>query len=120
VFSLMLKSFSKEDLKDLYKLVKAKYKSTRPVEDLDVLLWGDLKTMFDPHVEDQIWKNQQPYKVLDWKLYDSYVLNKKLQVRIVGIKSFLNAASITAALIDVNTSQSKLVLLENFNENYSK
>ncbi|GKE92524.1 hypothetical protein Tco_1573619 [Tanacetum coccineum] len=40
--------------------------------------------------------------------------------RIVGIKSVLNAASITAALIDVNADQSKLVLLENFNENYSK
>ncbi|GKA26107.1 protein phosphatase 2C family protein [Tanacetum coccineum] len=34
--------------------------------------------------------------------------------------SLLNAASITAALIDVNVAQSKLVLLENFNENYSK
>ncbi|GKB80451.1 putative ribonuclease H-like domain-containing protein [Tanacetum coccineum] len=40
--------------------------------------------------------------------------------RDVGIKSLLNAASITAALIDVNAAQSKLVLLENFNENYSK
>ncbi|GJX14041.1 hypothetical protein Tco_0205799 [Tanacetum coccineum] len=29
-------------------------------------------------------------------------------------------ASVTAALIDVNAAQSKLVLLENFNENYSK
>ncbi|GJV63322.1 hypothetical protein Tco_1474150 [Tanacetum coccineum] len=38
----------------------------------------------------------------------------------VGIKSLLNAASITAVLIDVNAAQSKLVLLENFNENYSK
>ncbi|GJW70410.1 hypothetical protein Tco_0127327 [Tanacetum coccineum] len=42
------------------------------------------------------------------------------QGRIVGIKSLLNAVSITAALIDVNAAQSKLVLLENFNENYSK
>ncbi|GKA67265.1 retrovirus-related pol polyprotein from transposon TNT 1-94, partial [Tanacetum coccineum] len=32
----------------------------------------------------------------------------------------LNAASIIATLIDVNAAQSKLVLLENFNENYSK
>ncbi|GKD17500.1 hypothetical protein Tco_1206658 [Tanacetum coccineum] len=62
IFSHMLKSFSREDL---YKLVKAKYKSTRPVEDLDLLLWGDLKTMFEPHVEDTVWKNQQDYKVLD-------------------------------------------------------
>ncbi|GKD50167.1 hypothetical protein Tco_1279143 [Tanacetum coccineum] len=40
---------------DLYKLVKAKYESTRPVEDLDLLLWGDLKTKFEPHVEDKIY-----------------------------------------------------------------
>ncbi|GKC10428.1 hypothetical protein Tco_1007210 [Tanacetum coccineum] len=71
IFSQMLKSFSREDLEDLYKLVKAKYGSTRPVEDLDVILYGDLKTMFEPHVEDQVWKNQDDYKVLDWKLYDS-------------------------------------------------
>ncbi|GKB81936.1 hypothetical protein Tco_0948831 [Tanacetum coccineum] len=71
IFSHMLKSFSREDLEDLYKLVKAKYKSTRPVEDLDLLLLGDFKTMFEPHVEDIVWRNQQDYKVLDWKLYDS-------------------------------------------------
>ncbi|GKE00976.1 hypothetical protein Tco_1388959 [Tanacetum coccineum] len=35
IFIHMLKSFSREDL---YKLVKAKYESTRPVEDLDLLL----------------------------------------------------------------------------------
>ncbi|GKD09174.1 hypothetical protein Tco_1188859, partial [Tanacetum coccineum] len=67
----MLKSFGREDLEDLYKLVKAKYESTRPVEYMDLLLWGDLKTMFKPHVEDKVWRNQQEYKVLNWKLYES-------------------------------------------------
>ncbi|GJY88917.1 hypothetical protein Tco_0503545 [Tanacetum coccineum] len=38
----------------------------------------------------------------------------------VGIKSFLMMFGITTVLIDVNAAQSKLVLLENFNENYSK
>ncbi|GJR70662.1 hypothetical protein Tco_0016727 [Tanacetum coccineum] len=71
VFSHMLKSFDREDLETLYKLVKAKYRSTRPVEDLDLVLYGDLKTMFEPHVEDNVWKNQSDYRVLDWKLYDS-------------------------------------------------
>ncbi|GJZ56391.1 hypothetical protein Tco_0611584 [Tanacetum coccineum] len=71
VFSHMLKSFDREDFETLWKLVKAKYGSTRPVEDLDLILYGDLKTMFEPHVEDQVWKNQQDYRVLDWKLYDS-------------------------------------------------
>ncbi|GJW91470.1 hypothetical protein Tco_0169023 [Tanacetum coccineum] len=65
VFSQMLKSFDSQDLEDLYKLVKAKYGSTRLVEDLDLILYGDLKTMFDPHVEDRVWRNQQDYRVLD-------------------------------------------------------
>ncbi|GJU13599.1 hypothetical protein Tco_1135995 [Tanacetum coccineum] len=71
IFSHMLKSFDREDLETFYKLVKAKYKSTKPVEDLDLVLWNDLKTMFEPHVEDAVWRNQQDYKVLSWKLYDS-------------------------------------------------
>ncbi|GJX16250.1 hypothetical protein Tco_0217082 [Tanacetum coccineum] len=71
VFSQMLKSFDRQDLEDLYKLIKAKYGSTRPVEDLDLILYGDLKTMFDPHIEDRVWRNQHDYIVLDWKIYDS-------------------------------------------------
>ncbi|GJW80023.1 hypothetical protein Tco_0143998 [Tanacetum coccineum] len=55
IFSQMLKSFDMEDLEYLYKLVKAKYESTRPVEDLDLLLWDDLKTMFEPYVEYKIY-----------------------------------------------------------------
>ncbi|GJT46391.1 hypothetical protein Tco_0955106 [Tanacetum coccineum] len=45
---------------------------------------------------------------------------KKQKGRIVGINNFLMLFGVTAALIDVNAAQSKLVLLENFNENYSK
>ncbi|GKB93229.1 hypothetical protein Tco_0979366 [Tanacetum coccineum] len=54
VFSHMLKSFDREDFKTLWKLVKAKYGSKRPVEDLDLILWGYLKTMFEPHIEDRV------------------------------------------------------------------
>ncbi|GJX82751.1 ribonuclease H-like domain-containing protein, partial [Tanacetum coccineum] len=54
VFSHMLKSFNREDLETLYKLVKDKYGSARPVKDLDLVLYGDLKTMFEPHVEDNV------------------------------------------------------------------
>ncbi|GJU11614.1 hypothetical protein Tco_1134010 [Tanacetum coccineum] len=42
-----------------------------------------------------------------------------LPISPVGIKSLLNAVSITFALVSVNATQSKLVLLKNFNENYS-
>ncbi|GKE28264.1 hypothetical protein Tco_1443648 [Tanacetum coccineum] len=53
------------------KLVKAKHGYTRPEEDYERVLWGDLKTMFEPHVEDLVWRNLQGNKVLIWKLFDS-------------------------------------------------
>ncbi|GJS72794.1 hypothetical protein Tco_0705635 [Tanacetum coccineum] len=71
IFNQMLKSFNREDLEDLYKLVKVRYGSTRPVESMDYLLWNDMKIMFEPHVKDEVWKLQNGYKVLEWKLYDS-------------------------------------------------
>ncbi|GJT65420.1 MAK10-like protein [Tanacetum coccineum] len=80
VSSHMLKSFNMEDLETLWKLVKAKHGSTRTEEAYERVLWGDLKTMFDPHVEDQVWRNQQDYKVLDCKIYNScgvYSLRKQ-------------------------------------------
>nr|GFD06316.1 hypothetical protein [Tanacetum cinerariifolium] len=45
IFSQMLKSFDGEDLKDLYKLVKSRFESTRPMESMDYLLWSDMKIM---------------------------------------------------------------------------
>ncbi|GJV57414.1 hypothetical protein Tco_1458419 [Tanacetum coccineum] len=71
IFSQMLKNFDREDLEYLYKLVKARYGSTRPVENMYYLLWNDMKIMFEPHVEDEVWKLQNGYKVLEWKLYNS-------------------------------------------------
>ncbi|GKD36551.1 hypothetical protein Tco_1252060, partial [Tanacetum coccineum] len=47
------KNFEREDLETMWKLVKAKHGSTRPEEGYERVLWDDLKTMFDPHVEDQ-------------------------------------------------------------------
>nr|GEW27218.1 hypothetical protein [Tanacetum cinerariifolium] len=72
IFSQMLKSFNREDLEDLYKLLKARYESTRLMDNINYLLWSDMKTMFELYVEDEVWKRQQGYKVLEWKLHDSY------------------------------------------------
>ncbi|GKC52327.1 hypothetical protein Tco_1075072 [Tanacetum coccineum] len=81
--------------------------------------------MFKPHVKDRVWRNQQDYRVLDWKLYDSCGVHslrmQHMHIHMLVEKRYpLTPATITAVLIDVNAAQSKLVLLENFNENYSK
>ncbi|GJT23473.1 hypothetical protein Tco_0893410 [Tanacetum coccineum] len=58
----------KEGRKSYYQIMRADGKSQ--IGRLGFNL-GDLKTMFEPHVEDKVLRNQQDYKVLDWKLYDS-------------------------------------------------
>ncbi|GKA65726.1 hypothetical protein Tco_0765433, partial [Tanacetum coccineum] len=63
--------FDREDLENLWKLVKAKHGNTRPEEGYERVLWGYLKTMFKHHIEDLIWRNFQGKKVLLWRLYDS-------------------------------------------------
>ncbi|GKD05723.1 hypothetical protein Tco_1180697 [Tanacetum coccineum] len=70
IFSAMLDDFDRQDVLDLYRLVKERFESTSP-EGYDRLLWGDLITLFEPSEEDEIWKAQQDYTLISWRLYDS-------------------------------------------------
>ncbi|GJQ92273.1 putative ribonuclease H-like domain-containing protein [Tanacetum coccineum] len=55
-FGAMLKDFTREDLIELYRLVMQKYGTNRPKDAYDRVLWSDLRTMFDPPLnEDAIW-----------------------------------------------------------------
>ncbi|GJS94968.1 putative reverse transcriptase domain-containing protein [Tanacetum coccineum] len=69
VLSEMLEDFDRQDVEELYRLVKERYSASRP-EGYDLMLWGDLHTLFEPDEEDEIWKNQQEYNVISWSLYD--------------------------------------------------
>ncbi|GJT99374.1 hypothetical protein Tco_1109713 [Tanacetum coccineum] len=71
-FTKMLKNFNREDLEVLWGIVKARFKKTELVNYMDKFLHLNLKTMFEHHVEDNVWKEQQGLvKVLNWKLFDS-------------------------------------------------
>ncbi|GJR66032.1 hypothetical protein Tco_0012097 [Tanacetum coccineum] len=71
-FGKMVKNFNKEDLEVLWSIVKARFMKTEPVNYMDNFLLLNLKTMFEHHVEDNVWKNQHGLvKELNWKLYDS-------------------------------------------------
>ncbi|GJX80875.1 hypothetical protein Tco_0329024 [Tanacetum coccineum] len=56
VFSEMLEDFDRQDVEELYRLVKEKYSASR-LEGYDLMLWGDLYTLFESVEEDEIWKN---------------------------------------------------------------
>nr|GEV23989.1 copia protein [Tanacetum cinerariifolium] len=71
IFSHMLKDYDKEDVETIWKLVKAKYGLTRPEEDYERVIYGNLKVMFEPHIKDEVWKMQQRYNVVRWILFNS-------------------------------------------------
>ncbi|GKF74616.1 hypothetical protein Tco_0220948, partial [Tanacetum coccineum] len=76
IFTAMLDDFDRQDVLDLYRLVKERCETTS-LEGYDRLLWEDLITLFEPSNEDEIWKAQQDYTLISWMLYDScgvYVL----------------------------------------------
>nr|GEU28611.1 retrovirus-related Pol polyprotein from transposon TNT 1-94 [Tanacetum cinerariifolium] len=71
-FGTMFKNFNIEDLEVLRSIFKERFKKTKSVDDMDNLLFQTIKTMFELHVEDIIWKYQQgAVKVNNWKLFDS-------------------------------------------------
>ncbi|GJX21128.1 hypothetical protein Tco_0223805 [Tanacetum coccineum] len=70
IFSEMLDDFDRQDVLYLHKLVKARYMTSSP-EGYDLMLWGDLKILFEPDEEDKVWRNQQGYNLISWRLYDS-------------------------------------------------
>ncbi|GJX71344.1 hypothetical protein Tco_0308515 [Tanacetum coccineum] len=70
IFSEMLDDFDRQGVMDLHILVKERYNTTS-LEGYDLLLWGDLKTLFEPCEEDKVWRNQQGYNLISWRLFDS-------------------------------------------------
>ncbi|GJW27485.1 hypothetical protein Tco_0044360 [Tanacetum coccineum] len=48
IFSAMLDDFDRQDVLDLYRLVKERFE-TASLEGYDRLLWGDLITLFEPN-----------------------------------------------------------------------
>ncbi|GJR06150.1 hypothetical protein Tco_0529134 [Tanacetum coccineum] len=74
----MLKDFTREDLIELYRLVMQKYGTNRPEDAYDRVLWSDLKTMFDPPLnEDAIWSLPLQQKMISWRYYDKCAVHSQ-------------------------------------------
>ncbi|GJR49718.1 hypothetical protein Tco_1400239 [Tanacetum coccineum] len=64
----------KEGKMGYFQLIRAdgsSKRNTRPEEAYERVLWGDLKVMFEPDVESEVWRNLQGYNVTVWKLFSS-------------------------------------------------
>ncbi|GJR15343.1 hypothetical protein Tco_0797995 [Tanacetum coccineum] len=71
-FQGLLNDLTRDDLKELYRLMMLKYGDSRPKEEYERVLWEDLKTMFDPpSTEDVVWSLTHQQKVLSWRYFHS-------------------------------------------------
>ncbi|GJU04113.1 hypothetical protein Tco_1114451 [Tanacetum coccineum] len=61
-FSEMVTRFDRLDLVELYNLVMKRFETTTP-EGVDLVPWGDLRTMFDANAEDELWQNQERWNL---------------------------------------------------------
>ncbi|GJU21224.1 hypothetical protein Tco_1154566 [Tanacetum coccineum] len=55
---------------DLHRLVEERYATSIP-KGYDLMLWGDLKILYQPNEEDDVWRHQHEYNLISWRLFDS-------------------------------------------------
>nr|GEU33077.1 uncharacterized mitochondrial protein AtMg00810-like [Tanacetum cinerariifolium] len=70
----MLKHFDREDLIQLWTLVKETLSIRQATSDKEKEIWMELKRLFKPDVEDQLWTHTQAlmHDPVEWRLYDTY------------------------------------------------
>ncbi|GJY66313.1 hypothetical protein Tco_0468551 [Tanacetum coccineum] len=69
IFSEMLDDMT-DKINRTYTVISRRYATSRP-EGYDLMLWGDLKILFQPDEEDEVWRHQHEYNLISWRLFDS-------------------------------------------------
>nr|GEV86627.1 hypothetical protein [Tanacetum cinerariifolium] len=73
-FIYLLKYLYREDLNQLWRLVKETLSNRPPTSDKEMELWVELSRLYEPDHEDQLWTHTQNlmHAPVEWKLYNSY------------------------------------------------
>nr|GEZ40403.1 hypothetical protein [Tanacetum cinerariifolium] len=81
----LLKHLDREDLNQLWALVKESLSNRPPTSDKEIELWVELKRLYELDDEDQLWTHTQNlmHAPVEWKLYDTCGVHHE---RIVGNK----------------------------------
>nr|GEZ08836.1 hypothetical protein [Tanacetum cinerariifolium] len=101
-FITLLKNFDREDLEDLWKIMKAKFSTSKPTNFSDDYLLVTLKTMFEKtDAQDVIWRSQQTE-------HGQALLLELMLLR----RPKENTKCVSAAGEELTAAKHKLILLE--------
>ncbi|GJS10803.1 hypothetical protein Tco_0367599 [Tanacetum coccineum] len=71
-FGAMMKSISRDDLTELYRIVMKRYGMDGPEDKLEKEFWKCLRTMFEePLSTDLIWSEIGQKRIISWRYYDT-------------------------------------------------
>ncbi|GKE30624.1 hypothetical protein Tco_1446008, partial [Tanacetum coccineum] len=69
-FTEMVSRVDRLDFIALHSLVMKRFKTSTP-ERIDLIIWGNLRTMFEANAEDDLWKNQEEWILKSWNFHDN-------------------------------------------------
>nr|GEZ16824.1 hypothetical protein [Tanacetum cinerariifolium] len=93
-FMDMLKHLDREDLNQLWTLVKETLNVRPTSSDKEMEIWVELKRLFESNIEDQLWTHTQNmmHAPVEWKLYDTcevhYVTSKDKEIFMLVEKDY--------------------------------
>ncbi|GJX73681.1 hypothetical protein Tco_0312276 [Tanacetum coccineum] len=68
-------------------------------KDKEIELWVELKRLFEPDVDDELWKSQKHVHDITWRLYDTCGVHHAIKSRFRGMEASRNAKNLLETTI---------------------
>ncbi|GKD65619.1 hypothetical protein Tco_1307727 [Tanacetum coccineum] len=106
-FGAMMKSISRDDLTELYRIVMKRYGMDGPEDKLEKAFWKCLRTMFEePLSTDPIWSEIGQKKIISWRYYDTcraHCLNlESMDVYMLSDRKYPLSAEMCQTMLKMN------------------
>ncbi|GKA02479.1 hypothetical protein Tco_0675144 [Tanacetum coccineum] len=112
-FGAMLKSISRYDLTELYRIVMNRYGMDGPEDKLEKGFWKCLRIMFEePLSTDSIWSELGQQKIISWRYYDTcrvHCLNlESMEVYMLSERKYPLSAEVCQTMLKMKLLDGKM------------
>ncbi|GJZ75983.1 hypothetical protein Tco_0640448 [Tanacetum coccineum] len=104
-FRAMMKDISRDDLTELYRIIMNRYGMNGPEDELENVLWGYLRNMFEEPLRiDHIWSLLGQQRIISWRYYDTctvHCLNlESMDIYMLIERQYPLSAEVCKAMLD--------------------